>query len=63
MRAQYLSSDRLEIQVKCRDLARKMQQPPNLDEVELTRLAGPLTRSGASEVDLVIQVAEACHAC
>ena len=39
MRAQYLSSDRLEIQVNCRDLARKMQQPPNLDEVELKRLA------------------------
>ena len=33
MRAQYLSSDRPEIQVDCPDLARKMQQPSNLDEM------------------------------
>ena len=39
MQAQKISSDRLEIQVNCRDLARKMQQPPSLDEVELKRLA------------------------
>ena len=39
MRAQYLSSDRPEIQVECRDLARKMQQPPYLDEMGLKRLA------------------------
>ena len=40
MRAQYLSSDRLEIQVECRDLARKLQQPSsNLDEMGLKSLA------------------------
>ena len=39
MRAQYLSSDRLGIQVECRDLARKLQQPSNLDEMGLKRLA------------------------
>ena len=39
MRAQYLSSDRPEIQVECRDLARKLQQPSNLDEMGLKRLA------------------------
>ena len=39
MRAQYLSSDRLEIQVECLDLARKLQQPSNLDEMGLKRLA------------------------
>ena len=39
MRAQYLSSDRPEIQVECRDLARKLQQPSNLDETGLKRLA------------------------
>ena len=33
MRAQYLSSDRPEIQVECWGLARKMQQPSNLDEM------------------------------
>ena len=33
MRAQHLSSDRPEIQVECRDLARKMQQTSNLDEM------------------------------
>ena len=38
MRAQYLSSDRPEIQIECRDLARKMQQPSNLDEMGLKRL-------------------------
>ena len=36
MRAQYL---RPEIQVECRDLARKMQQPSNLDEMGRKRLA------------------------
>ena len=36
-RAQYLSSDRPEIQVECRDLARKMQQPSNLGEMGLKR--------------------------
>ena len=35
MRAQYLSSDRPDIQIECRDLARKMQQPSSLDEVGL----------------------------
>ena len=39
MRAQYLSSDRPKIQVKCREVARKMQQPSNLDEIGLKRLA------------------------
>ena len=39
MSAQYLSSDRPEIQVECRDLARKLQQPSNLDEMGLKRLA------------------------
>ena len=39
MRAQYLSSDRPDIQIECRDLARKMQQPSNLDEMGLQRLA------------------------
>ena len=38
-RAQYLSSDRREIQVEFRDLARKLQQPSNLDETGLKRLA------------------------
>ena len=36
MRAQYLSSDRPDIQIECRDLARKMQQPSSLDEMGLT---------------------------
>ena len=39
VRAQYLSSDRPEIQVEWWDLARKMQQPSNLDEMGLKRLA------------------------
>ena len=39
MRAQYLSSDRPDFQIECRDLARKMQQPSNLDEMGLKRLA------------------------
>ena len=39
IRAQYLSSDRPDIQIECRDLARKMQQPSNLDETGLKRLA------------------------
>ena len=39
MRAQYLSSDRPEIQEECGDLARKLQQPSNLDEMDLKRLA------------------------
>ena len=39
MRAQYLSSHRPDIQVECRDLARKMQQPSNLDEMGRKRLA------------------------
>ena len=39
MCAQYLSSDRPEIQCECQDLARKMQQPSNLDEMGLKRLA------------------------
>ena len=39
MRAQYLSSDRPDLQIECRDLARKMQQPSNLDEMGLRRLA------------------------
>ena len=39
MRAQYLSSDRSQMQVECWDLARKMQQPWNLDEMGLKRLA------------------------
>ena len=38
-RAQYLSSDRPQIQVECWDLARKMQHPSNLDEMGLKRLA------------------------
>ena len=39
MRAQYLSGDRPEIQVECRDFARKLQQPSNPDEMGLKRLA------------------------
>ena len=39
MRAQYLTSGRPDMQIECRDLARKMQQPSNLDEVGLKRLA------------------------
>ena len=39
MCAQYLSSNRPDIQVECRDLARKMQQPSDLDEMGLKRLA------------------------
>ena len=39
MRAQNLSSDRPDFQNECRDLARKMQQPTNLDEMGLKRLA------------------------
>ena len=39
MRAQYLSSDRSQMQVECWDLARKMQQASNLDEMGLKRLA------------------------
>ena len=39
MRAQYLSRGRPELQVECRDLARKLQQPSNLDEMGLKRLA------------------------
>ena len=39
MRAQYLSSNRPDIQIECRDLTRKMQQPWNLDEMGLKRLA------------------------
>ena len=35
MRVPYLSSDRLEIQVEFRDLARKMSQPSNLDDMGL----------------------------
>ena len=39
MRAHYVSSDRPDAQIECRDLARKMQQPSNLDEMGLNRLA------------------------
>ena len=39
MRAQYLSSDRPDFQIVCRDLARKMQHPSNLNEMRLKRLA------------------------
>ena len=39
MCAQYLSSDRTEIQVECRDLARKLQQPSNLDEIGLKSIS------------------------
>ena len=39
MRPQYLSSDRPEIQVECRDLTRKMQQPSNLDEMGMKKSA------------------------
>ena len=39
MRAQCLSSDRPDIRIECRDLARKMQQPSNVDEIGLKRLA------------------------
>ena len=35
----YLSTDRPEMQVECRDLARKMKQPSNLDEMGLKRSA------------------------
>ena len=39
MRAQCLSGDRPEKKIECLDLARKMQQPSNLDEMGLKRLA------------------------
>ena len=39
MRAQYLSSDRPDMKSECWDLARKMQQPSNLYEMGLKRLA------------------------
>ena len=39
MRAQHLSTDRPEMQVECRGVARKMQQSSNLDETGLKRLA------------------------
>ena len=39
MRSQCLSGDRPEIQVECRDLARKLQQPSYLDEMGLESLA------------------------
>ena len=39
MHAQCLSSDRPEIQVECRDFARKLQQPSNLYGMGLKRLA------------------------
>ena len=39
MRAQYLSSDRPDLQIECRDLAREMQLPSNVDEMGLKRLA------------------------
>ena len=39
MRAEYFSSYRPVIHVECPDLARLLQQPPNLDEMGLTRLA------------------------
>ena len=39
MRAQYFSSDRLDFQVECLDLARKTQHPSNLDEMGPLRLA------------------------
>ena len=57
MRAQYLSSDRSDVQIECRDLARKMQQPSNLDEMGLKRLARFL---GVRPRGLVVQVAETC---
>ena len=40
MRAQYLSTDRHDVQIECCDLARKMQQPSNVYEMGLKRLAG-----------------------
>ena len=39
MRAQYLSADRPEIQFKCRELAKQIKEPTNLDEMALKRLA------------------------
>ena len=39
MRAQYLSVDRPEIQFKTRELAKRMKEPTNLDEMALKRLA------------------------
>ena len=59
MRAQYLSSDRLEIQIGCRDLARNLQQPSNLDEMGLKRLA--LYLGVRRRLVLVVQVAKTCH--
>ena len=59
MRAQYLSSDPPEIQVECRDLARKMQHPSNLDEVGVKRF-GSFSWS-ASEAGLVVHEAKACR--
>ena len=53
MRAQYLSNDRPETQVECRE------QSSNLDEMGLKRLARFL---GSRPTLLVVQVAEACHA-
>ena len=57
-RAQYLSSDKPEIQVECRDLSRKLQQPSNLDEMGLKRLARYL---GVRPRPVVVQVAETYH--
>ena len=39
MRAQFLSNDRLDIQIECWDQARKMQQSSNLGGMGLKRLA------------------------
>ena len=59
MRTQYLSHDRPGMEVEYRDLARKMQQPSNLDEIGLKKVSS-FSRS-ASEAGLVVQVATAGH--
>ena len=59
MRTQYLSHDRPGMEVEYRDLARKMQQPSNLDEMRLKKVSS-FSRS-ASEAGLVVQVATAGH--
>ena len=58
MRAQDLSSDRPEIQIECRDLALKMQQPSDLDEMGLKRLARFL---GVRRGWFGCSSAETCH--
>ena len=58
-RAQYLSSDTPDIQVECQDLPRRMHTAIESCR-DGTEEVTSFSRS-ASEVGLVVQVAEACH--